>query len=106
MCSGLLTANAQLPTPKEPTRENDKLKKGMAYLIIYFVGVVVGLALMRDRWPARVVTALVWPLGPAAFVVVVAILAVMSAILWPVPILTTAAIVGLFTWLFATAAAP
>jgi hypothetical protein len=78
----------------------------MAYLILYLVGVVVGLAVMRDRWPARVMTALVWPLGPAAFVVVLAILTVMSLILWPVPILTAAAIIGLFTWLFATAAAP
>jgi hypothetical protein len=78
----------------------------LAYLIIYLAGVVVGLAVMRDRWPARVVTALVWPLGPAAFLVVIVILAVMSAILWPLPVLAAAAIVGLFGWLFATAAAP
>jgi hypothetical protein len=78
----------------------------MAYLIVYLIGVVVGLAVMRDRWPARVVTALVWPLGPAAFVAVLAILTVMSIILWPLPILTAAAIIGLFTWLFATAATP
>jgi hypothetical protein len=78
----------------------------LAYLIIYLVGVTVGLAVMRDRWAARVVTALVWPLGPAAFVVVIAILAVMSAILWPVPVLAAAAIVGLFAWLFTTTAAP
>jgi hypothetical protein len=71
----------------------------MLYLAIYLFGVVVALAVMRDRWPARVGTAVVWPLGPAAFVIVVAILLVASAILWPVRVLTGAAVLAAATWL-------
>ena len=67
-------------------------------IYVYLIGVVLGLAVMRDRWPARVFTALVWPLGPVAFVVVIAILLVASAILWPLPVLTAAAVVGALGW--------
>ena len=66
----------------------------MPFLVIYLVGVVIGLAVMRDRWPARVATSMVWPLGPIAFVVVVSILLVTAAILWPIPVLGTAALLG------------
>ena len=70
----------------------------MRYIIVYILGVVVGLAVMRDRWPARVATALVWPLGPIAFVVVATILLIASAILWPVPVLGTASALGALIW--------
>ena len=68
-------------------------------LAIYLAGVVIGMAVMRDRWPARLGLALVWPLGPIAFLVVVAILLVAAAILWPVPILGATALVGVAAWL-------
>ena len=70
----------------------------MAYLVIYLVGVVVALAVMRDAWPARIGTALVWPLGPAAFVVVMSIVIVASAILWPLPVLAAAGLLGALAW--------
>ena len=66
----------------------------MPFVLIYLVGVAIGLAVMRDRWPARLVTALVWPLGPIAFVIVISIQLVVAAILWPVPVLGTAALLG------------
>jgi hypothetical protein len=60
-------------------------------LAVYLTGVVLALMVMRDPLPARVATALVWPLGPAAFVVVVSILLVTLVILWPAPVLGLAA---------------
>jgi hypothetical protein len=70
-------------------------------LLIYLAGVIVGLAVMRDRWPVRLMTALVWPLGPIAFVIVTAVLLVTAAILWPVPILGSAALLGTVIYLAA-----
>jgi len=70
----------------------------MAYLALYLAGVGVGLAVMRDRWPVRVATALVWPLGPVAFVVVITILLVAAFILWPLPMLAAGAILGALGW--------
>lgn len=71
----------------------------MAYLIVYFAGVAIGLAAMRDRWPSRLAIALLWPLGPLAFLVVIAILAMAATALWPMPVLGAAALLGLATWL-------
>lgn len=63
-------------------------------LAVYLLGVIIGVAVMRDRWPARIAISLVWPLGPMAFVVVVLILLVTAALLWPLMILGTAALLG------------
>jgi hypothetical protein len=71
----------------------------MVLLGIYVAGIVIALAVMRDSWPIRIGTAMVWPLGPVAFVVVVAILLVASAILWPALILGSAALLGVLAWL-------
>ena len=65
---------------------------------VYAVGVVIGLCVMRDRWPSRLATALVWPLGPAAFAVVVSILLLASVFLWPAPVLSAAALLGALLW--------
>ena len=73
----------------------------MTYAAVYIIGILVGLAVMRDRWPARLATALVWPLGPIAFVLVISLLLVVSAILWPVLILGAAAVAGLIFWAIA-----
>ena len=59
---------------------------------IYVVGVAIGLIAMRDPWPTRIVTALVWPLGVAAFFVVLAIMSIAAVYLWPVPVLATLAL--------------
>ena len=65
-----------------------------AALAVYLLGLVIGVAVMRDRWPARIAISLVWPLGPLAFVVVVSILLVTAALLWPLMILGTAVLLG------------
>ena len=70
----------------------------MWYLSAYLLGVVVALAVMRDPWPARVGTALLWPLGPLAFVAVVIILVVASLMLWPLLLVPAAAILGALAW--------
>jgi hypothetical protein len=71
----------------------------MVWFSIYLTGLVIALAVMRDPWPERIGTALVWPLGPIAFVVVISIMLLASAVLWPVLILGGAAVLGLLAWL-------
>ena len=70
----------------------------MAYLLVYLTGAAIGLAVMRDRWPSRLAIALCWPLGPIAFIVVVTILTLAAAALWPIPVLGAAALLGLAFW--------
>lgn len=43
-------------------------------LAIYLAGVAVGLWRTDGGWAARLVHAVLWPIGPLAFVVVVALL--------------------------------
>ncbi len=71
----------------------------MLYLTIYLVGFIIAMAVMRDSWPVRIGTALAWPLGPLAFLIVISVLLVASAILWPVLILGSAALLGVLAWL-------
>ena len=70
----------------------------MLVLSIYLAGVALGLIVMRDRWPSRLLTAMVWPLGPIAFAVVVCVLLLAAAALWPLPVLGAAALLGLTAW--------
>lgn len=70
----------------------------MAFVLVYLAGVAMGLFVMRDRWPARLAIALLWPLGPIAFAVVITILGLAAAVLWPVPVLGAAALLGLAVW--------
>ena len=67
--------------------------------VVYVLGVAIGLMVMRDPWPTRIGTALVWPLGPIAFVLVVSLLLVVSAVLWPMLILGAAALASALIWL-------
>jgi hypothetical protein len=71
----------------------------MVLLAIYLAVLVIALAVMRDPWPVRIATAMVWPLGPLAFVVVISILLVAAAILWPALVLGGAALLGVLAWL-------
>ena len=66
--------------------------------LVYLLGVVIGLIVMRDPWPVRLVTALAWPLGVVALLVVVVILSLASVYLWPVPALVTLALAAV-VWL-------
>ena len=61
-------------------------------LAMYVAGIAVGLIVMRDRWPARVATAVAWPLGLLAFGMVVATLLTAAIYLWPIPLLATIAL--------------
>ena len=72
----------------------------MPFLLVYLAGVGVGLAVMRDPLPVRLLTALVWPLGPIAFVLVITLLLGVATILWPVLMLGLLAIAALGIWLF------
>ncbi len=71
----------------------------MLYLTIYLLGFVIAIAVMRDPWPVRIGTALAWPLGPLAFLIVISVLLVASVVLWPVLILGSAALLGVLAWL-------
>jgi hypothetical protein len=62
-------------------------------IAVYLAGVGIGLTVMRDRWPARIATALAWPLGVVAFVVVAVVLVAAAVYLWPIPILATAGLI-------------
>jgi hypothetical protein len=68
------------------------------YLWIYLTGVVAALAVMRDPWPARVTTALVWPLGPVAFLVVIVIQLGAALYLWPIPALAGIGAIAALFW--------
>ena len=63
-------------------------------LIVYLVGVIVGLIFTDDTWRRRLVVAIAWPLGPLAFVVVVSALLVAACFLWPLRMLVVIAAVG------------
>lgn len=69
-------------------------------LTLYGLGVLVALWRTDDRWPARVIVSLCWPLGPIAFIIVVTGLTLVAVGLWPfitLPIL--AALALLVRWL-------
>lgn len=61
---------------------------------VYAIGVVIGLLVMRDRLVPRLVTALLWPLGPVAGVLVIGGLLIVTVILWPLTMIAGAAVVG------------
>jgi hypothetical protein len=53
-------------------------------LVVYGLGVAIGLARTDASWPTRVALALLWPLGPAALIVAVALLFLALPIAFPV----------------------
>ncbi len=57
---------------------------GGAALTVYLVGVVVALFTIDARGPARLGLALLWPVGPIAFVVTITILLLALPIAFPV----------------------
>ena len=68
---------------------------------IYAVGVAAGLVLTDARPLARVVIALLWPLGAVAFVITIAILVMAAMLVFPVfGGLVLAAAVGGWLWFF------
>ena len=65
-------------------------------LLVYGVGVLIGLALTDARPAARLGLALLWPIGPAAFVVTLAVLVAASLIAFPM--LGAVALAGAVAW--------
>jgi len=70
-------------------------------LVGYALGVLIGLAVMRDRFVPRLVTALLWPIGPITAIVVVCGLLLVAVILWPMLMLVSAAVIGGAVYLLA-----
>ena len=70
------------------------MSNALGCLWVYLAGLVVALAVMRDRFIPRLVTAFLWPIGPITGIVVVCCLVLVAAILWPLPMLLGAALVG------------
>lgn len=70
-----------------------------AALVIYALGVLIGLLAMRDRLITRLVTAALWPIGPATGLLVVCGLLLVSLVLWPVPMIIGAVLVGAAVYL-------
>jgi hypothetical protein len=53
-------------------------------LVVYGLGAAIGLVRTDGKWPARIALSLLWPLGPAALVVTVALLFVALPIAFPI----------------------
>ena len=67
---------------------------------IYVVGVLVGLVGTQGGALARIGFALLWPLGPLAFLITVAGLLVVAAIAFPLFGVILAAAIGAAWWFF------
>lgn len=66
--------------------------------MIYAVGALLAIWRTDASWPTRVALALLWPLGPLAFVVTVAILLAASLIAFPLIAGLIAALVATAVW--------
>jgi len=73
-------------------------RSGVAITIVYVAGVLWAL-LKSDARPAeRVAVSLLWPLGPLAFVVTVAILLAASVVAYPLLMVPALAVAALVWW--------
>jgi len=69
---------------------------------LYLVGIAIALWRTDASWPIRTAVALMWPLGPAAFIVTVLILVAASTIAFPLvgAVVMAGALLG--WWAFTT----
>jgi hypothetical protein len=72
----------------------------MWMLGVYLVGVVVGLMATQGGAGTRLLLAVLWPLGPLAFLITVAGLLIVAAIAFPVFGVVLAATVAAGWWLW------
>jgi len=66
---------------------------------IYMLGVIVGLIATQGGVATRLVMALLWPLGPLAFIITVAGLLIVAAIAFPLFGVMLAGVVAAAWWL-------
>jgi hypothetical protein len=66
---------------------------------IYMLGVIVGLMATQGGVATRLLMALLWPLGPLAFIITVAGLLIVAAIAFPMFGVILAAALGAAWWL-------
>jgi hypothetical protein len=71
---------------------------GTIVCIVYAIGVVIAVALTDARPAARIALALVWPLGPIAFLVTISVLVVAAMIAFPVFGAVAATAAALIWW--------
>lgn len=71
-----------------------------AITILYVAGVVWGLLKSDARPVERVVLSILWPLGPLAFVVTVAVLIGASVIAYPLVMVPALAAIAVVWWVF------
>jgi hypothetical protein len=69
-------------------------------LVIYLAGLGAGLLVIDEPFPARLGVAAAWPVGPIAFVTVVAVLLAVLPIALPRAAVVLAAVVALVWWLW------
>ena len=82
---------------------HSKLRGGYYFAVrvvmgVYLVGVAVALWRTDAAWPTRTAVALLWPLGPAAFLITVLVLLAASLIAFPVAGVLFAAGALLLAW--------
>ena len=65
---------------------------------IYVAGALIALWRTDARWPTRIAVAVLWPLGPLAFLVTVAILLAASLIAFPLVAGGLTVIGGIAAW--------
>lgn len=66
---------------------------------LYIVGVLIGLVATQGGAATRLGLALLWPLGPLAFIITVAGLLVVAAIAFPAFGVIVAALIGAAWWM-------
>jgi len=67
---------------------------------VYLLGVAIGMIAIDARGLARVGLALLWPLGPLAFVITISILLLASLIAFPIvgAVVLAAAVIAFSVW--------
>jgi hypothetical protein len=67
---------------------------------LYAAGAIVAIWRTDAAWPTRLAVAVLWPVGPVAFLVTVGILLAASLIAFPVVAGLLAAVTALAVWFF------
>lgn len=70
---------------------------------MYAAGLVIGLLVIDEPFPARLGVAAAWPVGPIAFVTVVTVLLLVLPVAMPRVALVLAAVAILVWWIWTTA---